>query len=384
MRARPVDEAHRVASPLELLFDLVFVVAISLLASQLAHGIETGHAVASTGSYLLVFFAIWWAWMNFTWFASAYDTDDVPYRLLTLVQMGGVLVLAAGVPAAFEHVDFVAVTVGYAIMRVALMAQWIRAAVEHPAGRATAVRYAVGVGLVQVGWILRLLLPDVWAFSASVLLALLEVCVPLWAERRGVTSWHAHHIAERYGLFVLIMLGESVLAATNAVAAVLGEDGLSAELLAVAVAGLVVLFALWWLYFLEPVASALERHRSLAFFWGYGHYVLFAAVAAVGAGLDVVVHAAGSGEGDGSGASEAAFALAVPVAVLLVVHRILHAPLVGGVGVSIMTGVAAVLVLGAAGAAPVLGVAGASIGVAVVLAALVAARVAIGARSSRE
>ncbi len=93
----------------------------------------------------MVFFAIWWAWMNFTWFASAYDTDDVPYRLLSLLQMGGVLVLAAGVPAAFEHQNFFGITLGYFIMRIALVAQWMRAAVENPDGRTTAIRYAVGV-----------------------------------------------------------------------------------------------------------------------------------------------------------------------------------------------------------------------------------------------
>ncbi len=76
----------------------------------------------------MVFFAIWWAWMNFTWFASAYDVDDVPYRLLALVQMGGVLVLAAGVPSAFEHQDFFGITLGYFIMRIGLVAQWVRAA----------------------------------------------------------------------------------------------------------------------------------------------------------------------------------------------------------------------------------------------------------------
>ena len=69
-------------------------------------------------AFLQVFFAIWWAWMNFTWFASSYDTDDVAYRLLTLVQMAGVLVLAAGVPAAAEHSDYRAVTLGYLIMRI--------------------------------------------------------------------------------------------------------------------------------------------------------------------------------------------------------------------------------------------------------------------------
>lgn len=94
----------RTATPLELLFDLTFVVAVALLASQLAQSIAKDHAAKGLLGYLMVFFAIW-AWMNVTWFASAtYGTDDVAYRLLlTMVQMRRVLVLAAGVPAAFER-----------------------------------------------------------------------------------------------------------------------------------------------------------------------------------------------------------------------------------------------------------------------------------------
>ena len=69
----------------------------------LHHGLVEGHVARRRSSaFPLVFFAIWWAWMNFTWFASAYDTDDVPYRIAVFVQMTGVLVLAAGVPRAFE------------------------------------------------------------------------------------------------------------------------------------------------------------------------------------------------------------------------------------------------------------------------------------------
>ncbi|MCU1446909.1 low temperature requirement protein A [Cryobacterium sp.] len=112
MTARNTAESHRAASPLELLFDLTFVVAVAQLVVQLAHGIEGGHGAEAVGPFLMVFFAIWWAWMNFTWFASAYDTDDVPDRLLTMLQMGGVLVLAAGVPAAFDDQDFRAITLG--------------------------------------------------------------------------------------------------------------------------------------------------------------------------------------------------------------------------------------------------------------------------------
>ncbi|HEY0619570.1 MAG TPA: low temperature requirement protein A, partial [Kribbella sp.] len=94
MSARPIDEPHRVSSQLELLFDLTFVVAVAAVTAQLAHRVADGHALAGIAPFLQVFFAIWWAWMNFTWFASSYDTDDVAYRLLTMLQMAGVLVLA--------------------------------------------------------------------------------------------------------------------------------------------------------------------------------------------------------------------------------------------------------------------------------------------------
>jgi low temperature requirement protein LtrA len=95
MLRRDTAERHRASTPLELLFDLTFVVAVSQAAQGLAHKVEEGHLGSGVEAYLMVFFGIWWAWMNFSWFASAYDTDDVPYRLLTLLQMAGVLVLAA-------------------------------------------------------------------------------------------------------------------------------------------------------------------------------------------------------------------------------------------------------------------------------------------------
>src|SRR5262245_49251869 len=100
MRARDPLEGHRAATPLELLFDLTFVVAIAAVVPEFAHTIVEDHPVQGLVGYLFAFFAIWWAWMNFTWFASAFDCDDALYRVLTMVQMAGVLVLAAGVPAA--------------------------------------------------------------------------------------------------------------------------------------------------------------------------------------------------------------------------------------------------------------------------------------------
>ena len=96
MTGRDPDESHRAATPLELLFDLTFVVAFGIAADELAHYLAEDHIRTSLLGFCFVAFAISWAWINFSWFASAYDTDDWVFRLLTLVQMVGVLVLALG------------------------------------------------------------------------------------------------------------------------------------------------------------------------------------------------------------------------------------------------------------------------------------------------
>ena len=135
MPPRDTHEEHRTATPLELFFDLTFVVAIAQAGSSLHHGLVDGDAGDALLSFPLVFFAIWWAWMNFTWFASAYDNDDVAYRLTVFVLMTGVLILAAGVPRAFDDQDFGVITLGYVVMRLAMVGLWLRAAAQHPEGR---------------------------------------------------------------------------------------------------------------------------------------------------------------------------------------------------------------------------------------------------------
>jgi low temperature requirement protein LtrA len=325
MTGRPIDEEHRVATPLELLFDLTFVVAVAQVAAELAHGIAADHVADALLGYLMVFFAIWWAWMNFSWFASAYDTDDVAYRLLTLVQMAGVLVLAAGIHDAFNDQDFVTGTLGYVIMRVAMVAQWWRAARSDPEHRPTALRFVIGVSAVQVGWVLRLLLPHNAGLVAFGLLVLAELAVPLWAERPRMTAWHPHHIAERYGLFTIIVLGECVLATNVALQVVVEDTGWDPDLLLVGGGGLVLLFALWWMYFLKEAGAGLARRRDLGFVWGYGHYVVFGSLAALGAGLEVTVEAVSHQVAAPDGL--VALAVAVPVALYLVTVWLLHAPL---------------------------------------------------------
>ncbi|GAA3507894.1 low temperature requirement protein A [Streptosporangium album] len=384
MSARPTDEPHRVSSQLELLFDLTFVVAVASATAQFAHAIAGGHGLTGLVPFLQVFFAIWWAWMNFTWFASSYDTDDVAYRLLTMVQMAGVLVLASGVPAAARHSDYGVVTLGYLIMRMALVAQWLRAGLEDPVSRRTALRYAAGISLVQVGWLLRLVLQETGVLHTSfglpsfICLVVLELAVPRWAERLRRTNWHPHHIAERYGLFTIILLGESVLAASRGVAGALETGQISGPFVVISVSGLVLLFALWWLYFLVEAGEGLSDRRHRSYLWGYGHYGIFAALAALGAGLEVGVEQ--SGHEVHAPSLALGYAVAIPVGVFLTLLWAVNALVVAEPithPVAVMACVTAILSLPLA--TPWIGVAALVAAIAAVCVLLVAVTIATGA-----
>ncbi|GHI07033.1 membrane protein [Streptomyces cellostaticus] len=296
--------------------------AIAQAGVQLVHAVTEGHAGSGILNYAMVFFAIWWAWMNFTWFASAYDNDDALYRLVTLVQIAGVLVLAAGVSRAFDHHDYLVVWLGYLIMRLAMVAQWLRVARSaEGAERTTALRYAGGVLLCQVGWLGLVVLPGParpWVFLVMVIA---ELCVPVYAEKGHQTSWHPHHIAERYGLFTIIVLGETVAAATVAVKSGVDEHDALGQLLPIAAGGLLIVFSAWWIYFVVPIHGHL-RSNDQAFLWGYGHYLIFASAAAIGAGLEVAVEQA-VGKAPVSTLSASA-AVTLPTALYLLTVWALH------------------------------------------------------------
>jgi low temperature requirement protein LtrA len=290
MQARDVHQPHRVATSLELLFDLVTVIAVASAAAGLHHAIAGGHATDGVVRFAMAFFGIWWAWMNYTWFASAYDNDDVLFRLLTLAIMGGALAIASGIELFFKSLDLTMVVTGYVIMRVGMVVLWLRAARGDPARRTTALTYALGIALVQVYWAGLLWVDSSSSVRLTLLFALgaaFEIAVPALAERSGRTPWHRHHIIERYGLLNIIVLGETLLAGSLALRAVTGEH-FQIALVRVALSSIVIVFSMWWLYFSkEEHLQSQDLGRSLT--WGYGHVLIFAAGAAVGAGFAVVV-----------------------------------------------------------------------------------------------
>ncbi|TCO54866.1 low temperature requirement protein LtrA [Actinocrispum wychmicini] len=290
MPLRDHTEPHRASTPLELLFDLCFVVSAAILADELAHAVSAGHGLDGAIRYSLLFVPVWWTWMLFSWFGSAFDNDDVTYRLLTLVQMLGALGIAASMPSAF-HGNYVPLTLTYAAARIPLVLLWTRGARHHPAERTFAMRYAKGIAGTTVLWVALLAVPLPIRYVGFVVVILLELFVPQWAVKGGNRqAFHLGHITERYGLFTLIVLGESILAATMAIEGSF-EHGVTLPLLLIGIAVLVSAFAVWWLYFDFVDGRALMSSNRVAFLWGYGHLLVFAAIGAMGAGAQVAVKA---------------------------------------------------------------------------------------------
>src|SRR3954470_14678097 len=184
---RDPDERHRTATPLELLYDLTIVVAFGTAADELAHSLAENHVWPGIAGFTFASFAVSWAWLNYSWFASAYDTDDWVFRLATMVQMGGVIVLALGLPqmfASLDHGDLLdnhVMVAGYVVMRVALVFLWWQVT-RHDRERAPAARsYMATIGVAQVGWVLvaALVLPIGASFALFAVLIVLEFVGPL-------------------------------------------------------------------------------------------------------------------------------------------------------------------------------------------------------------
>jgi low temperature requirement protein LtrA len=294
MTGRDPQETGRAATPLELLFDLTFVIAFGAASSELAHFLAEGYVWEGVVGFVFATFAVSWAWINFSWFASAYDTDDWVYRLTTMVQMVGVLILALGLPDMFDslkegdHVDNRVMVLGYVVMRVPMVVQWARASRQDPTRARVCRIFIVTILVSQAGWIVQGLSETSLgvSFVFIAVLVLIEMVGPFLAERvQDGTPWHAHHIAERYGLLVIIALGEGLIGTVATLSAIIHAEGWTVDVAVLGMAGVGVTFGLWWTYFVIPSGDILHAYRRRGFGWGYWHIPLFGAIVAVGAGL---------------------------------------------------------------------------------------------------
>ncbi|MDN5791095.1 MAG: low temperature requirement protein A [Micrococcales bacterium] len=233
MSGRDPEESGRVSSPLELLFDLTFVVAVGTAASQFAGLLVLGHVGAATAAFVMAMFAIGVAWINYSWFASAFATDDWLFRVLTMLQMVGVVIFSLGLPALFRsvdeggHLELRAMVIGYVVMRVAMIAQWWRVALESAPYRRVAMANIRWTAVAQVGWVALAFvrMPATVVIGVFLALAVLELLLPVLSQGAASgTPWHPHHVAERYSLFAIITLGEGVVGTVASSSGLLGVE----------------------------------------------------------------------------------------------------------------------------------------------------------------
>jgi low temperature requirement protein LtrA len=284
---------ERTSTPLELFFDLCFVVAVAALARGLHDEPNLGGALRFLG----LFVPVWWSWMIFTWYATAFDNDDVPYRVTLLAAMLSMLGLAASVGEVGVEPDAaVSFVLAYVSMRLLMTGLFLRARRHVPASlRPFVSTYAAGNALGAAVWLSSLLVPEPGRYAVWAAGLFVELLGPILAVRtlsNPRVSFHPRHIAERYGLFTIIVLGESVLAV------VVGTADTNWERSAVltAVFGFVAAACIWWLYFDHVGSSGIELGPRPAFYWGYGHFAVYAGIAAFGVGAQLAIEAAAETE----------------------------------------------------------------------------------------
>ncbi|MBV6457981.1 MAG: hypothetical protein HONBIEJF_01102 [Fimbriimonadaceae bacterium] len=262
-----VDRSERHASWLELFFDLIFVAAVAQLSARLTADF-TGLGLAK---FILLFIPVWWAWVGHTFYLSRFDNDDLGHRLLTMGQMVGVAGMAVYIPAALEtaHEGF---ALSYALVRLLLVAEYVRAGRHIPRVLPLTRRYATCFAIALSFWIVSAWVPVPYAFALWGIGLCIDFYGPLAAGKlHSQFPPHVSHLPERFGLFTILVLGESVIATVLGVAGnVRGIAGGSAGFIA-----LLLAFMIWWGYF-DGVKAAEHRHlapdRILSYqVWLYAH-----------------------------------------------------------------------------------------------------------------
>lgn len=288
-RVRVTDQSdtRRHASWLELFFDLVFVASIA----NLAHTVGDDLTWPGLGHFGLLFVPLWWAWSNYSIYCDRFERDDTRHRLAMLAAMGAMAAVAVNIPQAFEG-GSTAFVLSYVAMRLPLIALWNRArrdlAGVRPLATFSMLAFITGAGL----WTLSLLLPEPIRFALWGLALGVEMATP-WIFRRAFTGTpvHGSHLAERWGLFTIIVLGESFLSIILAADDIRWVPGSAVA----AGLGFVAVAAAWWLYFGVPIEAALSRSLFTRNVFIFGHLPLTFGLGAASVGMKHVILAAGHG-----------------------------------------------------------------------------------------
>lgn len=278
LRTNEPGTGTRHATWLELFYDLVYVLVVAALAHELArHPTLDGLA-----RFVALFIPVWWSWTGVTFYSDRFDTDDAAHRVGTLLMMLGAAALALSIPDAFHGPGFV---LSYVFLRALLVANYARAARSVPVARPLARHYALGFSLAALVWLASLLAPTPWRVGVWLVAMVIDVATPLTArEKQALLPISRSHLPERIGLFMIIVLGESVAAIVRGV-----DDGLTPATLGGGALGLAITFSVWWVYFDNLDEHVVRRTRAAGLVWFYAHLPLVMGVTAAAVGVEGLV-----------------------------------------------------------------------------------------------
>lgn len=283
-RLTPVMREGEAVTPLELFFDLVFVLALTQCTALMAHE-PTWEGLAKG---LLVLGVLWWSWVGYAWLTSVIDPEDDAVRLTIFVAMAALLVAGLCVPEAFGDAGLI-FALAYAVVRIAHIALFMLAGRDEPNLRSSVVGLAISTAiasglLVGASFADGALQGGLWALALA-----LDMAGPYFF---GAEGWKLmpHHFSERHGLILIIALGESIVAI-----GVGAEEKVDLGIVVAAVIGTGIAAAQWWLYFdvvalvaarrLARAEAGRERNEMARDSYSYLHFPMIAGIVLVALGL---------------------------------------------------------------------------------------------------
>lgn len=244
------------ASFVELFFDLVFVFAVTQVTAVLAEDLSLTGVVRA----LVVFWLVWWAWTQYTWSLNEADTEHVSVRLITLVATALAFLMAVTIPLILTDWGWL-FPVSYLVLRLFGIGLQIRLAEADGDARSAVITWAVMSSLGLLAIAAAVILPAGWRLYALASAALLDVVAALRAGR-GEWRLYAGHFGERHGLFVIIVLGESLIAA----GVTASDHPITTETLLVTITAVFGSCVLWWTYFgwVKPALETAMKSQTPA------------------------------------------------------------------------------------------------------------------------
>ncbi|MDJ0791067.1 MAG: low temperature requirement protein A [Acidimicrobiia bacterium] len=287
-RLRTVEEEHRSATWLELFYDLVFVAVVAVLSARLLDDTSWTGWLSYVGYFILV----WWLWASHTFYADRYDTDDLVYRLFAAAQMVAIAFIAASLSTG-PSASTVAFAAAYAAARLLLLGLYARVYLHVESTRTLVRGYLIGHGIAAAIWIVSIFVPEPGRFYLWAIALAIDLATPyVLRKEQAKVPLDVSHLPERFGLFTILVLGETIVAVTLGLGHVPWQWATSIA----GALGIILATSIWWVHF-DNLDGFVVRRRGQRTDWRptvwiYSHLPLAIGIAMMGVGVEHAIVAA--------------------------------------------------------------------------------------------